>query len=112
MKQSEIKRLMIELKNEDWMVQFGHCDESGKSVEAGVGVMWRENYTTISPEQISDEELQTTKEQGRVGKYIMDVGRHTNYTVYPIYGKKLRIQRSSSDDGGHCASRKAGDEDG
>ena len=35
---------------------------------------------------MKDEKLIKAREKGRVGKYIMDVGLDTNYTVYPIYG--------------------------
>ena len=49
--------------------------------------MWRGGTVKIFPGKIKDEELQKAQEQGRAGKYVMDLGWRENYTVYVVYGK-------------------------
>ena len=84
-KMKERRRYKKELRDLGWEVHFGPSDEAGKVAAAGVGVMWNAEEVQAFPEQMKDEDLIKARGKGRVGKYIMDVGWDTNYTVYPIY---------------------------
>ena len=84
-----MKKETIEMtmKDDEWRVHLGPCDETGQNAAAGVGVMWKEEEVSVYPEPIRDEEMAKAKEAGRVGKYTMSMGWERDYMVYPIYGK-------------------------
>ena len=60
-------------------------DETKRHTSAGVGIMWDEKVKVVQGE-IKTEQLQKAKDQGRVGKYEMDVGWEQHIRIYICYG--------------------------
>ena len=77
------------MKEGEWTIMCGHCDETTKKPTAGVGIAVRKchkNSIKIIPTKILTEGFKDIYEAGRAAKYQIDMGWNQHLMIFILYG--------------------------